>query len=42
MIVGIDLDKPVNLGVDIDLLTTAISTPGALSGSKMLSRPINH
>lgn len=42
MIVGIDLNKPVNLGVDIDLLTTAISTPGALSGSKMLRRPINH
>lgn len=42
MIIGLDLDRPVNLGVDIDLLTAAISTPGALSGSKMLKRPINH
>lgn len=42
MIIGLDLDRTVNLGVDIDLLIAAISTPGALSGSAMLKRPINH
>jgi transposase len=42
MIIGLELDRPVNLGADIDLLTAAISTPGAFSGSKMLKRPINH
>ena len=42
MIIGLELDRPVNLGVDIDLLTATISTPGAFSGSKMLKRPINH